>query len=166
MHGRLLATRAYREDHPRIGFALPCDHTGRVPTSCWSTNLTQRQKSSIGLRSMGETIVIATEHMEQEIEYLEVRSDEKDWHIRIERSDNKTCTCFRRYCATPVSNSDIRRFLPNWDSLTWRSARLGSTRGVAAKDNQFQVWLLTAVTEEDLAEDQIIAEFETVMGNA
>jgi hypothetical protein len=96
-------------------------------------------------------------------EFLSVSPDGKDWHIRLTRADKNRCDQFGLYHGRTITVDDVRRFLPNWDSLEWRSARLGLTRGVAAKDNEFQVWLLTT---GDLANDQIVAEFGRLIGNA
>jgi len=87
--------------------------------------------------------------------------DENNWYIKINRLDNKPCEMFKKYSGKRAFPSELKEFLPNWNSLTWQPSSSHKSKGIKSRDGDFIVKLLT--TESTLSNEQIIEKFKSFM---
>jgi len=113
---------------------------------------------------MGEIFMIGRGYVGPMGKYLSVSFDERDWHVMIRRIDKQSCDSFGQYSGKIVTNVEVEQFLPNWNSLVWKSSSVAYSRGLTAHDDRFSVTLLTT-KDCSLSDEQIIIEFKKFMAN-
>ena len=98
--------------------------------------------------------------------FLSVSPDGKDWHIRLTRIHENRCHEFAERHGGTVTVAEVRRFLPNWDSLEWKHSRkdVGPSIAVTAADGEIR-WALITMEGCTLTEEQIIKEFRQFMAD-
>ena len=88
--------------------------------------------------------------------------DENNWYIKINRIDNKPCEMFKKYSGKRAFPSELKEFLPNWNSLTWHPSSSHKSKGISSRDGDFIVRLIAA-EESTLSNEQIIEKFKRFM---
>jgi len=95
---------------------------------------------------------------------LTVIFDENNWYIEINRIDNKPCEMFKKYSGKRAFPSELKEFLPNWNSLAWHPSSLSKSKGLSSRDGDINVRLLTT-EESSLSNEQIVEKFKRFMAD-
>ncbi|WP_018295415.1 hypothetical protein [Mariprofundus ferrooxydans] len=93
--------------------------------------------------------------------------EDADWHFSIRRTDGKTHDPFFEFHGKPVSASDVKVFLPNWDNLEWteiKDSLLGKSESYA-KDSEFKV-NVQSTQDGNISHKDVIDAFLDFMRNA
>lgn len=61
-----------------------------------------------------------------------------------------------------ITGDMLKEFLPNWESLSWRTSETFGPRALCSQDGEFKVRLLIAEASS-LSDSQIISEFRKFM---
>lgn len=99
--------------------------------------------------------------LRKEKKSLTVHFDEDNWFIQIKRIDDKPYEMFKNYSGKRAVPSELKEFLPNWNSLAWQPSSSHKSKGIKSRDGDFIVKLLT--TESTLSNEQIIEKFKSFM---
>jgi len=93
---------------------------------------------------------------------LSIKFDNKCWHIIIQSVYNESCGDFMQYNGRNITRFDVEKFIPNWSSLKWHPSNLFGSKGISARDKNFDVKLLTK-EDSSLSNKQILEEFTEFM---
>lgn len=99
--------------------------------------------------------------------FLSVSPDGMSWYIRLTRVSRNQWDEFAKCRGKTLTAADIRRFLPNWNSLRWShlGKGVGPSRAITATDGEVHVAIII-VDNCPLAEEEIVHEFRQFMADS
>jgi len=115
-------------------------------------------------KCMGDNIMISNGYCHEEGACLSI-SSERDWHIKIRRTDHQPDKRFAHYHGKPVDGRDLKQFIPNWEALDWQpGSSISDTQQMSAIDGEFAVALVMN-KDCELSNGQIVKEFNEFIMN-